>query len=149
MNLPSQAATSLLERLARNGYPRIEAAQLDQLAEQTPHLLVMLNEDPFKYPEVSDNAVIVPEVLRALPADAFHVVFADLPDSRLIARRYGIVKFPALLFLRQNQYVGVIAGLMNWPEIVQAVADKLTQPLSRPPSVGVPVCSAQPNGACL
>jgi hypothetical protein len=87
----------------------------------------MLNADPVKYPEVLDNVVIVPEVLREFPADTFRVAYADLPASQAIAKRFGILKFPALLFLRQGEYVGIIAGLQDWRTSCTAL------PTSSPP----------------
>jgi hydrogenase-1 operon protein HyaE len=138
----------LLQRLAFTSYPQTDADGLDSLAAATPHLIVMLNADPVKYPEVLDNVVIVPEVLREFPADTFHVAYADLPASQRIAKRYGILKFPALLFLRQGEYVGIIAGLLDWPDIVHAFADKLTAPTRRPPSVGIAVTSASNEKGC-
>jgi hydrogenase-1 operon protein HyaE len=119
---------NLLQRLADTGYQAVDAAGLDSLASATQNLIVMLNADPVKYPEVLDNVVIVPEVLREFPADTFRVAYADLPASQAIAKRFGILKFPALLFLRQGEYVGIIAGLQDWPDIVHSFADKLTAP---------------------
>ena len=146
MNMSSPAAPDLLARLQQLGYRQIEAEQLAAVAAECPLLLVMLNEDPLKHPEVMDNAVIVPQVLREFPAGAFQVAYADAPHSRSIAQMFGIVKFPALVFLRQGEYVGAILGLLNWSEVVPAFADKLTAAARRPPSVGIPVVST--SGSC-
>jgi len=137
---------SALSRLAQQGYQPVDAEHLDALALQSPMLVVMLNEDPLKYPEVLDNLVIVPQVLREFASGTFQVAYADQVHSRRIAQRFGIVKYPALLFLRQGEYVGVITGLMNWPDIVQAFADKLTAATSRAPSVGIAVTVAANPG---
>ena len=139
---------TLYQRLTQTGYRRIDADGLDACAAACDHLLVMLNEDPVKYPEVMDNAVIVPEVLREFPAGTFDVVFADSAESRRIAQRYGIVKYPALLFLRRGDYLGTIVGLMDWPDIVRAFADTLRGAPRRPPSVGIPVAAAPRQGGC-
>jgi hydrogenase-1 operon protein HyaE len=142
------ALSPLYERLTRQGYRRIDADALDAVAAGSTHLLVMLNEDPLKYPEVLDNAVIVPEVLREFPAGTLDVAFADEAESRRIAQRFGIVKFPALLFLRRGDYLGVIAGLLDWPDLVRAFADRLGGEPCRPPSVGIPVSAASPKEGC-
>ena len=140
--------SSLLDRLARQGFRQIGADALDDVATASGQLLVMLNADPQKYPEVLDNAVIVPEVLREFPAGSFEVVYADSEDSRRIATRYGIVKFPALLFLRHGAYLGFIAGLLDWPDIVAAFAAQLSAEPRRPPSVGIAVSTASRPGGC-
>jgi hydrogenase-1 operon protein HyaE len=139
----------LLDRLAQHGYRQIGADALDDVAVASQQLLVMLNADPQKYPEVFDNAVIVPEVLREFPAGSFEVVYADSDDSRRIAARFGIVKFPALLFLRHGAYLGVIAGLLDWPDIVAAFAAQLGAEPRRPPSVGIAVNAAPSAGGCV
>jgi hydrogenase-1 operon protein HyaE len=145
MILPSANCEALLSRLARCGYTRVDAGQFDRFSAATPLLLLMLNEDPRKYPEVADNAVIVPEALRTFPADTFTVAYADVENSRQLARRFGVVKFPALLCLRQGGYIGTIAGVRDWAELLRTLADMLTAPVKSPPSVGVAVLAA---GGC-
>lgn len=138
---------SVANRLAALGYQQTDAANLDALAARHPQLIVMLSADPHQFPEVADNAVIVPEVLKALPADSFSVCWATPDASRDIAKRYGVLKYPALVFLRGGDYVGVIVGLMDWPDIVHRFNDMLSAPARRPPSVGIPVTSTN-AGAC-
>ncbi|MBV8047919.1 MAG: hypothetical protein JO171_12230 [Paludibacterium sp.] len=134
---------TLFDRLAARGYRAVDADKLDRLAADSEHLLLMLNADPLHYPEVLDNAVIVPEVLREFPAGTFTVAYADIAHSRRIAERYGVIKFPALLFLRRGAYLGAISGLLDWPDIVRAVADLLHAEPRRPPSVGIAVTGAR------
>jgi hydrogenase-1 operon protein HyaE len=50
---------------------------------------------------------------------------------------------PALLFLRDGAYVGVIEGLRDWSEFVAEVRQMLAAPVSRPPSIGIAVTAAQ------
>lgn len=134
-------------RLTALGYPQTDAANLDALAASHDHLIVMLNADPHQFPEVADNAVIVPEVLKTLPITC-QVSWANPADSRELATRFGVLKFPALVFLRGGEYTGVIIGLMDWPEVVHRFAELLAAPARRPPSVGIPVHRATPAGAC-
>lgn len=144
--LANSAADSLMARLAALGYAQLDADTLDAHARDQVRLMLMLSADPVKYPEVADNAVIVPEIMKALPAAVCPVAYADLAQSALIARRFGVLKFPALLFLCHGEYVGVIAGLRDWPDIVHETAAMLVAPTRRPPSVGIPVAQAKQGG---
>ena len=139
---------SVASRLTTLGYPQTAAANLDALATCHDQLIVMLNADPHQFPEVADNAVIVPEVLKTLPGHTCQVCWANSADSREMAARFGVLKFPALVFLRGGEYTGVIVGLMDWPEVVHRFAELLAAPTRRPPSVGIPVNRATPAGAC-
>lgn len=139
---------SIATRLAALGYGETDAAGLAALAAGHEHLIVMLSADPHQFPEVADNAIIVPEVLKALPDAGFHVCWANPQHSRDIAQRYGVLKYPALVFLRHGEFVGMIVGLMDWPDIVHRFAELRVAPVRRPPSVGIPVSSAAGAGAC-
>jgi hydrogenase-1 operon protein HyaE len=46
---------------------------------------------------------------------------------------------PALLFLRDGAYVGVIEGLRDWNELVGEYDAMLLKPVSRARSIGVAV----------
>ncbi|NDV13984.1 hydrogenase [Crenobacter caeni] len=147
MNLhANQATAALYARLAARDWPRVSDATLDEIAAGQPRLMLMLSADPLKYPEVADNVVIVPEVLAALGAAAPAVAWADVDESAKIARRFGVLKFPALLMLAAGDYVGVIAGLRNWPDIVEETAALLTAPTRRAPSIGIPLTAANTKG---
>ena len=94
---------SVALRLDALGYSQTNAAKLDALAAEHPQLVLMLNADPHQHPEVADNAIIVPEVLKSLPAPQPHICWADPAASRTLASRFGVLKYPALVFLREGQ----------------------------------------------
>ncbi|EDG8911935.1 hydrogenase, partial [Salmonella enterica subsp. enterica] len=101
---------------------------LPSLINAHPTLLVLLQSDPNKHPEVADSWVIIPEILKQFPATSYTAAFADSEQSELIAREYRILKYPALLFFRQHRFVGSLAGLYSWQEYSQRVAALLTTP---------------------
>lgn len=138
---------TVASRLAALGYTETDAATLDALAAAHPQLVLMLNADPHQHPEVADNAIIVPEVLKSLPGPAPHICWANPAASRTLASRFGVLKYPALVFLRDGGYTGVIVGLMDWPDVVHRFAELLAAPVRRPPSIGIPVTS-HTSGAC-
>lgn len=94
--------------LANKGFLITDAQTLPSLINAHPTLLVLLQSDPNKHPEVADSWVIIPEILKQFPATSYTAAFADSEQSELIAREYRILKYPALLFFRQRRFVGII-----------------------------------------
>ncbi|AHW19963.1 hydrogenase [Salmonella enterica] len=114
--------------LADKGFLVTDAQTLPSLINTHPTLLVLLQSDPNKHPEVADSWVIIPEILKQFPATSYTAAFADSEQSELIAREYRILKYPALLFFRQHRFVGSLAGLYSWQEYSQRVVALLTTP---------------------
>lgn len=114
--------------LADKGFLITDAQTLPSLINAHPTVLVLLQSDPNKHPEVADSWVIIPEILKQFPATSYTAAFADSEQSELIAREYRILKYPALLIFRQHRFVGSLAGLYSWQEYSQRVAALLTTP---------------------
>jgi hydrogenase-1 operon protein HyaE len=126
----------LLEQMiSRHGFVRVEAADLDDLAAPG-HTLLVFTEDPLRYKETLDIAVIAPEVAKAFGLRAA-VLFPDA--ARKAAPRFGFTRWPALVLLKDGRYVGAIDGLRNWDEYTAEMQRLLAAEPVRPPSVGIAV----------
>lgn len=140
----------LLERLSNGyGYRTLDAAAVDALAAGSGHVLLVFTEDPDRYRETLDLAVIVPELAREFSGR--FAVAVLLPDSaRAVAPRYGLRRWPALVLLRNGDYVGTIDAVRDWSEYRFELARLLEAPTCRPPTIGIAVKTAtQPNeSAC-
>ena len=68
--------------------------------------------------------------------------------ARSLAPRYGIRTWPALLALRDGQYLGTIEGLKDWSADVRLLPELLAATPSRPPSIGIPVMNADAVSHC-
>ena len=88
--------------------------------------------DPVRFPECLDVAVVLPELQRAFPG-RLTVGVVRRGDEDAIARRWGSQRWPALVFLRQGEYVGTVSGMLDWTDYLARVADLLDTPSSRPP----------------
>ncbi len=138
----------LLERQRDAGLARcLEVDDFAPLAAERGDLAVLLTDDPARCPESWDMAVVLPEVLRSF-AGQLSAASAMPEVSRELARRYGVTRYPSLLFVRGGDYVGVLEGMYDWQLLGPAVARLLDTPASRAPSVGIPVTSATPAGGC-
>jgi len=132
----------LLDQLfTRHGFTRVAADTLDVFAAAPGHALLVFTEDPQRYKETLDLAVIAPEVAKAF-AGRFRVGVLLPPDARKTATRYGFARWPAVVMLKDGTYVGAIDGLRNWDEYVEGVQRLLDAEPTRAPTVGIAVRSA-------
>ena len=128
----------LAQLFSKHGYTEVKAENFDAFTRRGGHTLLRFTEDPFRFKETLDLAVIVPEIARAFPGR--FVVGVLLPDAaRAIHPRYGFRRWPALVLLEEGRYVGAIDGLRAWDEYLTEVARLLDAPPSRAPGLAIPV----------
>lgn len=138
---------ALLGRLARDhGFVAVDADAAEDFGADPGDSLTLLVDDVVRTPEVWDVAVVLPEALKAVDRP-LRVGVADAEASRQLSARYGIRRFPALLFRRGGQYVGSVEGMLDWAVLVAAIGRQLDAPTQRPPGIGIPV-SGPAQGGC-
>ena len=146
MTMPVAAAAAgagavhplVAELASRHGFALLEAHAFDAWAAAPGRALVVFTEDPVRYKETLDLAVIAPQIVRAFPG-VFRAGVLLPEAARAIAVRYGFRRWPALVVLDGGGYVGAIDGLRNWDEYLRDVAGLATAPATRPPTVGIAV----------
>lgn len=126
---------------ARHGYRLLDAEVFDDFIGMPGSALILFAEDPARVPETWDLTVILPELVDAL-ATPLRVGILAPAAARSLAPRYGISLWPALLLLRDGQYLGSIEGLRDWGIYLRRLAELLAAAPSRPPGIGIAVASA-------
>lgn len=109
------------------------------------HLLVF-TEDPARYRETLDLAVIVPELAAAF-SGAFDVGVLLPEAARVAATRFGFRRWPAVVVTRDGQYLGAIDGLRAWDEYIQELEALLKAAPKRPPTIGIAVAAASSSSS--
>jgi hydrogenase-1 operon protein HyaE len=138
----------LLEQLVtRHGFTPVDAATVDAFADGPGHALLVFTEDPVRYRETLDLAVIAPELVQAF-FGRLRVAVLPPVAARVVARRYGFARWPALVLLKDGRYVGAIDGLRNWDDYVAEMARLLAAEPTRAPSIGIDIRSAGGAGHC-
>lgn len=141
----SPSIERLNERLAnlhaRHGYSLLNLDSYAAFASAPGNALILFTEDPAKVPETWDLTVILPEAVVRTNVDLRVGVLAPA-DARSLAARYGIRIWPALLCLRDGEYLGTIEGLKDWGAYVRLLPELLAATPSRPPGIGIPVLNA-------
>ena len=131
----------ITQLFSRHGYTEVRAENFAAFTQRAGHALLLFTEDPLRFKETLDLAVIVPEIARAFPGR--FAVGVLLPEAaRALQPRYGFRRWPAIVLLRDGAYVGAVDGLRNWDEYLAAVAELLEAQPSRPPTVGIAVKDA-------
>lgn len=146
--LATPAIHPLIEQLfTRHGFVHVDAASLEAFAGAPGHALLVFTEDPVRYKETLDLAVIVPEVAKAFPG-AFRIGVLLPSEARKASPRYGFARWPAIVLLKDGLYVGAIDGLRNWDEYLDEMQRLLAAEASRAPSIGIAVKSPGSAGSC-
>ncbi|CAN0626125.1 Hydrogenase expression/formation protein HoxO [Burkholderia multivorans] len=142
----------VVQRLIEHAHAALVDEQtLDAWLADGGECVVLLLGDPVRFPESLDVAAVLPE-LASLAATRFgrtlRLAVATRAGENAIARRFGSLRWPALLWLRDSGYVTVLPGMMDWDEYVARVADALALPTTRAPSIGIPVNVAGGQAGC-
>ena len=128
----------IAQLFSKHGFSEVTAANFAAWTQTPGRTLLLFIEDPGRYKETLDLAVIVPELCRAFPGR--FAVGVLLPDAaREIAVRYAFRRWPAFVMLADGKYVGAVDGLRNWDEYMAEVARLLAAAPTRPPTVGVAI----------
>jgi hydrogenase-1 operon protein HyaE len=132
--------------IAKHGATNVDAANFDAFTKCAGHTLLFFAEDPIRYRETLDLAVIAPEIARAFAGRLTLGVL--LPEAaRTFHPRYGFRRWPALVLLRDGHYVGAIDGLRDWDAYLDEMARLLEAAPTRPPTIGIEVRGTH-EGAC-
>ncbi len=110
--------------------------------------VLLFSGDPVRFPEALDVAVVLPE-LRAAFAGRFAIGVVPREHEDAIARRFGVQRWPSLVFVRDGGYLGTVSGMRDWDDYMREVGAVLARNVSRAPTVGIPVVSARSgDSAC-
>ncbi len=131
----------LLARLHdQYGFPLLRGEDIAEFIARPGDAVMFFAEEPARYRETLDVAVILPELAAAYPA-RFRVGVLLPPEARPLAPHYGLTRWPALVFVRGGEYVGAIEGLRDWADYLSEVTSLLDAPTRRPPTIGIAVAA--------
>jgi hydrogenase-1 operon protein HyaE len=139
----------LVQRLVdHHGAVIVSPEALDAWMARAGDHVLLFGGDSVRFPESVDVAVVLPE-LRAAFNDRFDIGVVPREHEDAIARRFGVQRWPSLVFLRAGGYVATLSGMQDWTDYLTEIALALDRPVSRAPGVGIPVVGAgQGTSAC-
>lgn len=138
----------LVQRLvSHHGAHWVDAHNALEFAQGAGERVLFFCGDPVRFPEGVDVAVVLPELQKAFDG-RFHIGVVLRGDEDAVARRWGVQRWPSLVFLRDGAYVTTLAGMLDWTDYLARVKEALAMPTSRAPSVGIPLVSATAASSC-
>jgi hydrogenase-1 operon protein HyaE len=126
-------------------YPVLDEKGLDGFLADHHEVVLFFAENPKQYPESNDVAMILPELVKAFDGRLQAALVAPSAERKLQAR-YGFGTWPALVFLRDGGYLGVITQVQNWDDYLREIRQMLDSEPVRAPGFKIPVVSEQPGG---
>ncbi|MBN8874139.1 MAG: hydrogenase-1 expression HyaE [Rhodospirillales bacterium] len=126
------------------GFPVVGADALDPVCAALPFAMLFLAGDASRLSESDDAAVILVE-LHKLLGDRVTPLVAAREDERAFHRRFRFTAFPALVFLRDGQYLGCIERVLDWQDYLLELPAILGRAPHEPPPFRLPAhCAPSP-----
>ena len=139
---PAPAEPPLVTRLVDvHGAARLDEAGFDAFVRAPGEAALFFTEDPVRFREVTDVAVILPE-LAAAAERHFRIAVLPPPLANAKAATYGVRRWPALVFLRGGEWLGNVEGLRDWSEYLVDVNALLEGETRALPARVIPVAAA-------
>ena len=113
-------------------------AEYEDFVGGSGNSLLFFAGDPERYPESLDVAAVLPELMKAFP-NQFRVGLVRAEAAVALQVKFGFGVWPALVFLRDGAYLGVLTGMRDWDDYLREIPALLAAPPSRPPTLGVAV----------
>lgn len=124
----------------RHHYPVLNENSLDAFAAEQEHLVLFFSEDPVKFPESNDVAMVLPELVKAFDG-RLTAALVDQQAQHALQSRYGFNQWPALVFLRRGEYLGAITQIQNWEDYLRETERLLQSEPIAAPGFAIPVVS--------
>lgn len=140
--MPSQLIRLLLEHHA---YPVIDSDSADLFLKSCGDAVLFFTEDPKRYPESNDVAVILPELMQRFEGRLTAAVVHRQAEQQLRAR-FPFNEWPALVFVRDGMFVGAVTRVQDWDAYLREFERLLEAEPVALKSVGIPVVSENAGG---
>jgi hydrogenase-1 operon protein HyaE len=121
-------------------YPEVSLESHAQFIDRPGLGVLFFAGDPKRFRDTTDVAVVLPELDKAFAGNLRPGVVAASAEREL-QLHYGFSAWPALVFVRDGDYLGAITGIQNWSDYLQQISELIVaapQPLH---PVKVPVVS--------
>ena len=116
----------------QNGYALVDLDTIDGFVASAENAVLFFPGDPKRLVESDDVAVVLPELIKQFNGRLTPAVVHKDAEMKLQAR-YRFNAFPALVFLRHGDYLGVIPRIKDWSEYVAEIKEILSRAPSLPP----------------
>lgn len=122
------ASRNILSSFSRHGLPTLDVAEIDDFltgAETAGAVPVLLFAgDPVRWPEATDVAVVLPELIEAFQGRLQGAMIA--PQAELaLAPRFNVQVYPSLVLWRTGKVLDVIPKIKDWSVYIDRITGLL------------------------
>ena len=135
--MPSPLIKTMIEKYH---YPLLTEENFNDFVNSQDECVLFFTENPARYPESDDVAMILPELVKEY-GNRFSAAVIDQKDQQKLQIRFGFKKWPSLVFLRQGKYLGVISKVQDWLDYLEKINAILTSEPQSAPGFIIPVDS--------
>ena len=133
----------LIDRLLEDGYPQVTLDNHDEFVARSGMNVLFFPGEPETVKDATDVAVVLPELQRAFDGQFRPGVVTDtFGVGKALKQKFGFSHFPALVVVRDGDYVGAICRIQDWTEYLDKISTLLVAAPSRPPGFSIPVVTA-------
>lgn len=119
----------------------VDEQSLDSLTRNQRSTLLFFTENPVQFPESNDVAVVLPLLMDAF-VDRFQVGLVDRSSEHQLHARFPFDGWPALVMLKDGDYVGAISRMQDWDVYLSEIERLLNAEPAGIKPIGIPVVSA-------
>ena len=132
--------------IEERGYPLLTAENFDSFVKAQDYAVLFCTEQPHRFPESNDVAVILPELVKRFPELSPAVVAQEY--EKKVQGRYNFSVWPSLVFLKKGRYLGTISKVQDWDIYLAEIPSILALEPRRDPGIGIPVVVNPTQSAC-
>jgi len=126
-------------------YALLTEENIESFLDGHEDVVLFFTENPKHFPESNDVAVILPQLIEQLSGRLTPAV-VDESVERTLLKRYAFNKWPALVFLRRGEYLGVITGMQDWTDFKARSEQLLAASPCKAPAFAIPVVAESTSG---
>ncbi len=141
--MPSPLIKAMIEQY---DYPVLSVDTIDDYIQSQDECVLFFTENPVRFPESDDVAMILPELVKEY-GYRFNAAVIEQDSQRKLQSRYDFREWPTLVFLRKGEYLGAISRVQDWNEYIMQINTFLTDGPKKVTGIGVPVEMAS-NSSC-
>jgi len=136
--MPSPLIKAMIEQY---NYPVLNVDNIDEYIQAQEECILFFTENPTRFPESDDVAMILPELIKEY-ANRFSAAVIEQDSQRKLQARYDFKEWPTLVFLRKGKYLGAISRVQDWNDYITKINDFIMSEPKRAPGIGIPVVTS-------
>jgi hydrogenase-1 operon protein HyaE len=113
---------------SRERLPTVDRGTIDRFLGESDRTgfvtVLMFSGDPVRWPEASDVAVVLPELIEAFQNRLRGAVVSREAEGDL-AKRFGVNVYPSLALWRAGTLLGVISKIRDWAVYIERISGML------------------------